>query len=268
VFFIPETNLLAAGAWIFIWSSVVSAIASTVTYMALSRRLGAVSVVHVPSMSTTDVILDSAQASNDSLHQELLVDCDSDHDTSQILYQRIMLKSFMLCSACYTVGAIIFVVGSVFFLPLHPSRDGTSEEFVFAGTWLFVCGSVFFLFGGVLALVVIKETEKTSAPIVCPAPASWWLLPTLSEQEVLVNASWLYVHGAILFLIGTGVIYPREWLHDGAAAAKTIYAVGIALFVVGSVGFLLGAALDCVYTQRRLLRRRAADIDDALPPWQ
>lgn len=42
--------------------------------------------------------------------------------------------------------------------------------------------------------------------------------------------------------------------HSGKDAASDLQRAGVALFVLGSMAFVVGAAYDCVYTARRLNR--------------
>lgn len=223
----------------------------------LLKRLNRTKIVHV------DADVDGkggALTYPQSLHRQLLPDgaeVVGDEGLSRdVLYERLISKVYVLCAASFVAGALIFIVGSIFFLPLEPSKDGTSEEFSLAGCWLFELGSAFFLFGSILSLLVVKEVAMTSDPIPCPSK-KWWMCPSWSDQSLNLTASWMYVDGAIMFLVGTGVIYPREFVNDGRSTTHVFYLVGTALFVLGSLGFLFGAILDSILAERRLMRHTA-----------
>jgi hypothetical protein len=51
-------------------------------------------------------------------------------------------------TSLYMAGSILFVMGSVAFLP----HLGCSEQMVLIGAWMFIVGSAFYLLGGVLSL--------------------------------------------------------------------------------------------------------------------
>ncbi len=149
----------------------------------------------------------------------------------------------------YDIGGIMFVIGSIFFLP-------TQEENLAVGSWLFAVGSILFLTVSLQDFVEIVSQEYGKSE-------SFWL--DFTAESLYILGSVLYILGSIWFLPTVGRVYPAAWtfivgsgLFVGGAAlnacqifqAKTVWAsrmmnlvaicfvIGSTMFTCGSVPFL------------------------------
>lgn len=131
---------------------------------------------------------------------------DPDHE-SHDLWERYS-------AAVYQLGGVTFVAGSVFFLPVL-------EHFKYIGAWLFLVGSLLYL------LVTGHDLFEV---------VRFWrqFVTRTLAQTLELGASLNYVTGSILFAVGSLFFLPSwDWPTVGAWC-----------FVIGSVAFVLGTAVN------------------------
>ena len=116
-----------------------------------------------------------------------------------------------LNASAYVLGALTFVVGSVFFLP-------TFEKYSAAGAWLFIAGSLIYL-----AVTANDFMETVNHYRHHPLQGKKTMLEFITSTG--------YVVGCILFLVGSALFLPKVELEGWGAWC---FIVGSALFAVGA----------------------------------
>ena len=131
---------------------------------------------------------------------------------------RNQFKWEIVNAICYLTGGIIFIAGSVMFLPKY-------EELTALGCWLFVIGSFFYLFVAchdlyeVLHSTTTTETEQES-----------------KKKAVDAMAASAYIGGGVVFIIGSYQFLP----------SVEMYTAGSYNFIVGSLLFIGGAVTNSI----------------------
>lgn len=123
----------------------------------------------------------------------------------------------------YVLGSVLFVIGSVFFLP--------GVDAIAPGAWMFIVGSVLFLIGGLVNILQVVEA------------------PSLIYMQLFNFTIALFVIGSALFAEAS---IPYLW-HLADPAQSSISTFDAAQFVFGSVLFLVGGM--AIY-YRKLVRGR------------
>lgn len=114
----------------------------------------------------------------------------------------------------YIVGAVTFVIGSIFFLPAF-------EQYIAAGAWLFIIGSFMYLVVTAHDCIEVISHYRRH-----PSHGTKTLL------EFVMSAG--YIIGSVLFLIGSALFLPSvDWEKGGAWC-----------FIIGSVLFTIGATVN------------------------
>ena len=131
-------------------------------------------------------------------------------------------------ASLYTLGSVIFVVGSVFFIPAV--EEVTPPDI---GTWLFIVGSLIFMGGAILNMIQLYTVTS---------PLSVQLLNATAVQFLL--GSTCYLVGSVVYLLPWGS--DEAWRVAGDLAAW--------LFVIGSCLFFTGGAVNWI----RIRSSRAA----------
>lgn len=142
---------------------------------------------------------------------------------------------------CYLTGGIIFIAGSVLFLPKY-------DEWVHLGSWLFIVGSFFYLF---VAAHDLYETMHASEPKVVDALAAGaycagGLIFIVGSYQFLPSVG-AYTAGAYNFIIGSilfisGAVYNSIQIFDSPTRESALYANFTAVcYVIGSTLFLSGS---------------------------
>lgn len=159
-----------------------------------------------------------------------------------ILYRRFIVKCQKLNALIYAFGAFIFILGSIFFLP---QAEGYVPNKGIHGCWLFLSGSAVYVTGAYLGVKTAQELKITNPPHEYSIPAGtartrhmWWL----TDEQITMASCWMYIAGAVLFVIGTAAFFPSE--------GETSWRVGSFFFVIGSVMFTAGAVLDYLRLER------------------
>eukprot|EP00122_Pirum_gemmata_P008269 Pgem_evm1s7619 len=121
-----------------------------------------------------------------------------------------------------TTRGVLFILGSVFFLP----QQSTHEK---EGAWLFLVGSVLYL------IVSLHEWYEEIVT----------LQSDLSQTKeykgkIFVNGSWLYVGGSIAFIIGATINILMMYHNSSPMMVQLLNATAVC-FIVGSVLFILGS---------------------------
>ena len=123
----------------------------------------------------------------------------------------------------YVLGSVMFVVGSVFFLP--------AVDMIAPGAWLFIVGSALFFIGGLVNILQVVEA------------------PSLIYMQLFNFTVALFVIGSALFAEAS---IPYLW-HLGTTAQRQMSTFDAAQYVFGSVLFLVGG-MAIFY--RKLVRNR------------
>jgi hypothetical protein len=110
----------------------------------------------------------------------------------------------------YEAGGVMFIIGSVFFLPVY-------EEYVAVGSWLFFVASILYIIVSAHDCVEIFYHPSNTPFIDAGAAAS-------------------YLIGAIVFLIGSALFLPTVGKYEAGALC----------FIVGSLLFVAGAVLNAM----------------------
>jgi hypothetical protein len=117
-------------------------------------------------------------------------------------------------TACYLVGGILFIVGSIFFFPRF-------ETYADLGAWIFFVGSLLYL------LVTVHDMAEVRQ--------HWRLSKTHDRDSILeYTAAASYVWGTVLF-IGGSVFF---------LSALDLLKAGAWCFVIGSFLFMVGACIN------------------------
>ncbi|WP_204352680.1 YrhK family protein [Salinicola halophilus] len=120
-----------------------------------------------------------------------------------------LLEIVSLCA--YTLGTLLFTVGSLFFLSWW--------HWIVAGAWCFVIGSLFFVFGASLnVLMIIRASSLMTLQlmnltavmfvtgsvlfVVASVPYLWSLEEVSNRAQMLGFLAWQFLIGSALFLIG------------------------------------------------------------------
>lgn len=167
---------------------------------------------------------------------------------------RNQFKWELVNAMCYLTGGIIFIAGSVMFLPRY-------EEWAALGCWLFVIGSFFYLFVACHDLYEVIHTttatkQETKAKKTVDALAasayiagglvfiigSYQFLPTV---EMYTEGSYNFIIGSLLFI--GGAVTNSVQIFDSPTAESAMYAnftavcyvIGSTLFLSGSVPYLM-----------------------------
>jgi hypothetical protein len=167
------------------------------------------------------------------------------NDTLRVaaLYEHLY-KSHLLriqCANCYIymAGGAFFVGGSTLFFP-------AMAEIIYHGGWLYITGCVLTLSGALLAMFTASEMKRTSLPTQFVTTPPFYYLPRCSDEEATVLSCWFYVGGNVVFIVGSIFFFPRII----EAAGDSVEYLAVVLFLLGSVLFIAGAAIDLVVLAR------------------
>ncbi|MBV7434364.1 YrhK family protein [Cardiobacteriaceae bacterium TAE3-ERU3] len=121
---------------------------------------------------------------------------------------------FIINAFMYKFGGVVFVIGSVLFLPYFSAYVTTAD-------YLFFIGSLCYL------LVTGHDLRETRH--------YWQVHPTRTNaMRIELLAVWCYFFGSILFTIGSLCFLPQLNLEN----------VGAWLFIIGSLLFIVGACAN------------------------
>jgi hypothetical protein len=115
----------------------------------------------------------------------------------------------------YSVGAILFIIGSVFFLPNTYNDEG--------GAVCFIAGCVLFLLGAFVNVLQI------------------WSSPDFVSTQYANLIAACYVMGSTFYLSAS---IPYLYTFEAADDARTVFKLIGELYIVGSALFLIGGMLD------------------------
>lgn len=118
-------------------------------------------------------------------------------------------------AAAYLIGTVLFTVGSACFFSF--------VDWIAAGAWCFLLGSVLFVFGAVVNILQIVFAA------------------TLKTMQLLNLTAISFVVGSVLFCVAS---VPFLWDVQSAADRRQLDAYLAALFVLGSGLFLLGGLFN------------------------
>jgi hypothetical protein len=110
----------------------------------------------------------------------------------------------------YEVGGVMFIIGSVFFLPAY-------EEYISVGSWLFFAASILYIIVSAYDCVEMSY-HPSDAPFIDAGAAASYLI------------------GAIVFLIGSVLFLPTVGKYNAGALC----------FILGSLLFVSGAVLNAM----------------------
>ena len=121
---------------------------------------------------------------------------------------------FIINALMYKVGGVLFVIGSVLFMPHFSAYAATAD-------YLFFLGSLCYL------LVTGHDLRETQR---------YWLAHPTRTNAMCIEllATWCYFLGSILFTIGSLCFLPQFELQSAGAW----------LFIIGSVLFIVGACAN------------------------
>jgi hypothetical protein len=137
-------------------------------------------------------------------------------------------------AACYLIGGVIFVVGSVCFFPALSSYQNL-------GAWLFVLGSLLYLLVSGHDLMEVVRTNQV------------WR-NRMGGFALELFAALLYGTGSLIFILGS--LFFLNWV-DMAQAGAWCFIVGSLLFIVGA-GINVLRILDARSPQRLQLMNLTA----------
>lgn len=158
---------------------------------------------------------------------------------------RNQFKWELINAFCYLTGGVIFIAGSVMFLPKY-------DDYVHLGSWLFIYGSFFYLFVSSHDLYEVVHSKNPKLVDALAATAycgggilfivgSYQFLPSVGE---FTAGAYNFVIGSILFI--SGAVTNSIQIFDSPTRASALYAnftavcyvIGSTLFLSGSVPFL------------------------------
>jgi hypothetical protein len=122
----------------------------------------------------------------------------------------------LMAGFSYAIGAILFIVGSIFFLP-----GNTYNEI--AGAWLFIMGSVLFVVG---ACVNAKQI---------------WSSPDTVSAQIANLIAVNFVMGSTFYLSAS---IPYLFDFQSESDANTEYKYIATIYIIGSVNFVIAGFLD------------------------
>ena len=132
-------------------------------------------------------------------------------------------------AGAYVFGTLLFLIGSVFFL----SWVGLEH----AGAWCFIIGSLLFVAGAVINVLESFAARDTA-------------------QLQMMNLTALsFVVGSVLFAVAS---VPYLWGEDDPADARLLYGFLAWQYLIGSLLFLFGGAIN--YRRTYLLMRDALRV--------
>ena len=154
---------------------------------------------------------------------------------------RNQFKWEVINAVCYETGGIIFIAGSVLFLPKH-------EEYVDMGSWLFIWGSVLYLFVSGHDLYEVFHSPQPKFLDALAASSyitggvvfiigSYLFLPSVGA---FTAGAYNFIFGSILFICGA--VYNSIQIFDSPTRESALYANLTAVcYVIGSTLFLSGS---------------------------
>lgn len=154
---------------------------------------------------------------------------------------RIQFKWEIINACCYLTGGVIFIAGSILFLPDY-------EEHVNVGSWLFILGSFFYLFVSSHDLYEVFHAKKPKLVDAMAASAYCigGLIFIIGSYQFLPKVG-AYTAGAYNFIIGSlffigGAVTNSIQIFDSPTRASAMYANFTAVcYVIGSTLFLSGS---------------------------
>ena len=150
----------------------------------------------------------------------------------------------------YLVGGLMFIVGSIFFLPKY-------EDLEPVGSWIFVVASVLYVIVAIHDYYVIQFIHASITKWVwIDRSAAWsyitgstlfiagsiFFLPTVANYTA---GAWTFIIGSTMFVAGAMLhglqIYEAEtqWDSQYLLLSAMLYILGSALFLVASIPYLL-----------------------------
>lgn len=120
----------------------------------------------------------------------------------------------------YTIGTLMYIIGSVLFLP--------SIDKVAAGAWNFILGSVLFLIGAVINSAQIFDARSiresllsnftavtfvigSTTFLTASVPYLWSIESDVDENLLFKYLALQYILGSVCFLVGGIINYQRTW---------------------------------------------------------
>jgi hypothetical protein len=148
----------------------------------------------------------------------------------------------------YVIAGVIFLLGSVYFIPEYYALYPT------LGCWAFIYGSVLFCISGFVDLLFLAYTPNEHEEIsFTPRKLASW--DALAAIATLI--------GAFLFVLGSYYYLPK-FIATEDIVASTAYAVLACIyFIIGSVFFLINALCQ-THRMLRELRSQPSIVKDEL----
>lgn len=158
---------------------------------------------------------------------------------------RNQFKWEVINAVCYETGGVIFIIGSILFLPKY-------EELVHMGAWLFIWGSFLYLFVSGHDLYEVFQSAKPKILDALAASSysvggvayiigSYFFLPSVG---LFLSGAYTFIFGSILFICGAVnnsiQIFDSPTRESALFANLTAvcYVIGSTLFLSGSVPYL------------------------------
>lgn len=127
----------------------------------------------------------------------------------------------LFAAGVYVSGTVLFIIGSLFFL--------SKIDFVVAGSWCFIWGSLLFLVGAFINVIQIIQAgsmftlQLMNATAICftigsvifllaSVPYLWSHKQTAFQQKLYSYMAWEYIAGSIFFLTGGIFNFYRSYL--------------------------------------------------------
>eukprot|EP00658_Telonema_sp_P-2_P010593 TRINITY_DN13997_c0_g1_i3.p1 TRINITY_DN13997_c0_g1~~TRINITY_DN13997_c0_g1_i3.p1 ORF type:complete len:476 (-),score=117.76 TRINITY_DN13997_c0_g1_i3:561-1988(-) len=204
------------------------------------------------SLRARGTLLSASQARNTDAPQLVKVKNDEERDEQQLralLYQRFIVKCQKLQTLIFLCGGVLFVLGSIFFLPQVNDWFSTEAIRLTHGCWLYLAGSFVFMIGAYLGKRVGVELVLTGKPLRYNFRRGkhlhhiyWW-----SDEQVNVVSCHLLMVGTLCFVLGTVFFFPG-WPQGAAHAVEHMAAL---FFIIGSIFFAGSAVVDYLRLWRR-----------------
>jgi len=181
-----------------------------------------------------------------------LGDMNSDESHRALLYSRFIMKCQRLQTFTFAVGGVIFTLGSIFFFPqlgnMNGGAVGGPTVRLIHGCWLYLSGSVVFLFGAWLGKNVGQELALSGQPLKYNFARGkhrhhlyWW-----SDEQINVVSCDILIAGTILFVFGTILFFPEY----PTSLSPLIDYVACSMFLLGSACFVASAVVDYLRLHR------------------
>jgi len=155
----------------------------------------------------------------------------------EFLYKSQILRIQGLNAGMFVLGAICFVIGSIFFFPYF-------QAYLVHGGWLYIVGCVVVMLGAFVSAMTAHELRKTAQQI--KFGESYWELPWWSDEAATIVSCSLYMGGNGFLIVGCVFYFPTIIAYGGVDIKYT----AVIHFLIGSLLFMKAATIDFLVLYR------------------